>query len=45
MLNKSSGTFLQFHYWVTLDPWLILGGGAGVLTGLVVRLLGCSRWA
>jgi hypothetical protein len=39
VLNKSSGTFLQFHYWVTLDPWLILGGGAAVLTGLVVRRL------
>jgi intracellular septation protein A len=39
VLNKHSGTFLQFHSWVTLDPWLILGGGAAVITGLVVRRL------
>jgi hypothetical protein len=39
VLNKHSGTFLQFHSWVGLDPWLILGGGAAIVTGLVVRRL------
>ncbi len=39
VLDKSSGTYLQFHSWVGLDPWLILGGGAAIIAGLVVRRL------
>jgi hypothetical protein len=39
LLNKHSGTFLQFHSWVALDPWLVLAGGAAVCTGLAIRRL------
>jgi intracellular septation protein A len=39
VLDKHTGTYLQFHSWLTLDPWLVLGGGAAICTGLVIRRL------
>jgi len=39
VLSKHTGTYLQFHSWLTLDPWLVLGGGAAICTGLVIRRL------
>lgn len=38
VLSKHSGTYLQFHSWLVLDSWLVLGGGA-ICTGLVIRRL------
>ena len=39
VLSKHTGTYLQFHSWLTLDPWLVLGGGVAICTGLVIRRL------
>jgi hypothetical protein len=39
VLSKHTGTYLQFHSWLTLDPWLVLGGGAALCAGLVIRRL------
>ena len=43
--EQDSGTFLQFHSWVTLDPWLVLGGGAAVSPDWSSAGSGRSRWA
>lgn len=39
VLSKHTGTYLQFHSWLTLDPWLVLGAGVAICTGLVIRRL------
>jgi hypothetical protein len=39
LLNTGSGTYLQFHSWLVLDSWTVLGGGAALVTGLLIRRL------
>jgi hypothetical protein len=39
LLNTHSGTYQQFHAWLTLDPWVILGGTAAVIAGFFIRRL------
>jgi hypothetical protein len=39
VLSQHSGTYLQFHSWFTLDPWLVLAAAAALCTGLVIRRL------
>ncbi len=39
LLNIHSGTYAQFHSWLALDSWTVLGGGAAIATGLLIRRL------
>jgi hypothetical protein len=39
LLNTHSGTYQQFHTWLTLDPWVILGGTATIIPGFLIRRL------
>ena len=37
LLDPRSGTYLQFHSWLVLDTWLIVGGGIALLAGFAIR--------
>ena len=37
LLDPRSGTYLQFHSWLVLDTWLIVGGGMALLAGFAIR--------
>jgi hypothetical protein len=39
LLNFHSGTYQQFHSWLQLDPWLLLGGGLAMISGFCIRKL------
>jgi hypothetical protein len=39
LLDPSSGSYVLVHFWVTLDPWLMLVGVALVPAGLAIRWL------
>jgi dolichyl-phosphate-mannose-protein mannosyltransferase len=39
VLNKRSGTYLQFHSWLALDYWLVLLAGTAICAGLLIRRL------
>ena len=39
LLNLHSGTHAQFESWLRLDPWVLLGGTAAIVTGLAIRRL------
>jgi hypothetical protein len=39
VLNKRSGTYLQFHSWLALDYWLVLLAGTALCAGLLIRRL------
>jgi len=37
LLDPRSGTYLQFHSWLVLDTWMIVGGGMALLAGFAIR--------
>jgi 4-amino-4-deoxy-L-arabinose transferase-like glycosyltransferase len=39
LLDPHSGTFAMAYSWVSLDPWLALGGVTAILTGFLIRRL------
>ena len=39
LLDPHSGTFGLAHFWLSIDPWLVLAGAALVPAGLVIRRL------
>ena len=36
LLNTHSGTYQQFHTWLVLDPWVLLGGAAATIAGFLI---------
>lgn len=39
LLDAHSGTYEQFHTWLVLDQWVILGGAAAIIAGFLIRRL------
>lgn len=39
LLNIHSGTYQQFHAWLVLDPWVILGGIALIIANFLIPKL------
>jgi 4-amino-4-deoxy-L-arabinose transferase-like glycosyltransferase len=39
LLDRHSGAFGLAHFWVSIDPWLLLAGAALVPAGLLIRRL------
>lgn len=39
LLDRHSGSFALAHFWIGIDPWLLLAGAAVVPIGLLIRRL------